>query len=132
MKFDDYVKSITEAVEEVPKITSGDLGAVEDDIQVALAESENKWLSKRLSDNAIYLFNNRHYINVTELRNEIAHLYASKGFTGSGFDKLTEEELIVYKTVKEIFVQLIAQSLGPQLSAKETAQSLFDREIFYA
>lgn len=132
MKFDDYVKSITEAVEEVPKITSGDLGAVEDDIQVALAESENKWLSKRLSDNAIYLFNNRHYINVTELRNEIAQLYASKGFTGSGFDKLTEEELIVYKTVKEIFVQLIAQSLGPQLSAKETAQSLFDREIFYA
>lgn len=132
MKFDDYVKSITEAVEEVPKITSGDLGAVEDDIQVALAESENKWLSKRLSDNAIYLFNNRHYINVTELRNEIAKLYASKGFTGSGFDKLTEEELIVYKTVKEIFVKLIAQSLGPQLSAKETAQSLFDREIFYA
>ena len=132
MKFDDYVKSITEAVEEMPKITSGDLGAVEDDIQVALAESENKWLSKRLSDNAIYLFNNRHYINVTELRNEIAQLYASKGFTGSGFDKLTEEELIVYKTVKEIFVQLIAQSLGPQLSAKETAQSLFDREIFYA
>lgn len=132
MKFDDYVKSITEAVEEVPKITSSDLGSVEDDIQVAMADSDNKWLSKRLSDNAIYLFNNRHYINVTELRNEIAHLYASKGFTGSGFDKLTEEELIVYKTVKEIFVQLIAQSLGPQLSAKETAQSLFDREIFYA
>jgi hypothetical protein len=132
VKFDDYVKSITEAVEEVPKITSSDLGSVEDDIQVAMADSDNKWLSKRLSDNAIYLFNNRHYINVTELRNEIAHLYASKGFTGSGFDKLTEEELIVYKTVKEIFVQLIAQSLGPQLSAKETAQSLFDREIFYA
>lgn len=132
MKFDDYVKSITEAVEEVPKITSSDLGSVEDDIQVAMADSDNKWLSKRLSDNAIYLFNNRHYINVTDLRNEIAHLYASKGFTGSGFDKLTEEELIVYKTVKEIFVQLIAQSLGPQLSAKETAQSLFDREIFYA
>lgn len=132
MKFDDYVKSITEAVEEVPKISSSDLGSVEDDIQVAMADSDNKWLSKRLSDNAIYLFNNRHYINVTDLRNEIAHLYASKGFTGSGFDKLTEEELIVYKTVKEIFVQLIAQSLGPQLSAKETAQSLFDREIFYA
>jgi hypothetical protein len=132
VKFDDYVKSITEAVEEVPKITSSDLGSVEDDIQVAMADSDNKWLSKRLSDNAIYLFNNRHYINVTELRNEIAQLYASKGFTGSGFDKLTEEELIVYKTVKEIFVQLIAQSLGPQLSAKETAQSLFDREIFYA
>lgn len=132
MKFYDYVKSITEAVEEVPKITSGDLGSVEEDIQAALAESDNKWLSKRLSDNAIYLFNNRHYINITSLRNEIAQLYASKGFTGSGFDKLTEEELIVYKTVKAIFVQLIAQSLGPELSPKETAQSLFDREIFYA
>jgi hypothetical protein len=132
MKFYDYIKSITEAVEEVPKITSGDLGAVEDDIQVALAESENRWIAKRLSDNAVYLFNNKHYINITNLRNEIAQLYATKGFTGSGFDRLTEEELCVYKTVKEIFVQLIAQSLGPELSPKETAQSLFDREIFYS
>ena len=95
-------------------------------------KSENRWIAKRLSDNAVYLFNNKHFINVTNLRNEIAQLYATKGFTGSGFDRLTEEELCVYKTVKEIFVQLIAQSLGPELSPKETAQSLFDREIFYA
>lgn len=133
MKLSDYIKALQESVEEVEfssaVSTNKDLSA---EIEDLVAKSDNKWIGKRLSDNSIYLFNNKHYINVTNLRNEIAQLYATKGFTGSGFDKLTEEELCVYKTVKEIFVQLISQSLGPELSPKETAQSLFDREIFYA
>ena len=133
MKLSDYIKALQESVEEVEfssaVSTNKDLSA---EIEDLISKSDNKWIGKRLSDNSIYLFNNKHYINITNLRNEIAQLYATKGFTGSGFDKLTEEELCVYKTVKEIFVQLIAQSLGPELSPKETAQSLFDREIFYA
>lgn len=133
MKLSDYVKSLQESVEEtLVSLTKSSDGNLQTEINSLIEKSENKWIGKRLSDNSIYLFNNKHYINITNLRNEIAQLYASKGFTGSGFDKLTEEELCVYKTVKEIFVQLIAQSLGPELSPKETAQSLFDREIFYA
>lgn len=133
MKLSDYIKALQESVEEVEfssaVSTNKDLSA---EIEELISKSNNKWIGKRLSDNSIYLFNNKHYINITNLRNEIAQLYATKGFTGSGFDKLTEDELCVYKTVKEIFVQLISQSLVPELSAKETAQSLFDREIFYA
>jgi hypothetical protein len=133
MKLSDYVKSLQESVEEtLVSLTKSSDGNLQTEINSLIEKSENKWIGKRLSDNSIYLFNNKHYINITNLRNEIAQLYASKGFTGSGFDKLTEEELCVYKTVKEIFVQLISQSLGPELSPKETAQSLFDREIFYA
>lgn len=133
MKLSDYVKSLQESVEETSvSLTKSSDGNLQTEIDELIEKSENRWIGKRLSDNSIYLFNNKHYINITNLRNEIAQLYATKGFTGSGFDRLTEEELIVYKTVKEIFVQLIAQSLGPELSPKETAQSLFDREIFYA
>lgn len=133
MKLSDYVKSLQESVEETNvSLTKSSDGNLQTEIDELIEKSENRWIGKRLSDNSIYLFNNKHYINITNLRNEIAQLYATKGFTGSGFDRLTEEELIVYKTVKEIFVQLIAQSLGPELSPKETAQSLFDREIFYA
>ena len=133
MKLSDYVKSLQESVEETSvSLTKSSDGNLQTEIDELIEKSENRWIGKRLSDNAIYLFNNKHYINITNLRNEIAQLYATKGFTGSGFDRLTEEELIVYKTVKEIFVKLIAQSLGPELSPKETAQSLFDREIFYA
>jgi hypothetical protein len=133
MKLSDYVRSLQESVEEYNvSLTNSIDGNLQTEIEGLIEKSENKWIGRRLSDNAIYLFNNRHYINITNLRNEIAQLYAAKGFTGSGFDKLTEEELCVYKTVKEIFVQLIAQSLGPELSPRETAQSLFDREIFYA
>ena len=133
MKLSDYVKSLQESVEEtLVSLTKSSDRNLQTEINSLIEKSKNKWIGKRLSDNSIYLFNNKHYINITNLRNEIAQLYASKGFTGSGFDKLTEEELCVYKTVKEIFVQLISQSLGPELSPKETAQSLFDREIFYA
>ena len=133
MKLSDYVKSLQESVEETSvSLTKSSDGNLQTEIDGLIDKSENKWIGRRLSDNSIYLFNNRHYINISNLRNEIAQLYATKGFTGSGFDKLTEEELCVYKTVKEIFVQLISQSLGPELSPRETAQSLFDREIFYA
>jgi len=133
MKFCDYVKALKESVEETSvSLTNSDGSDIIAEVNDLAQKSESRWIAKRLSDNAVYLFNNKHYINITNLRNEIAQLYAAKGFTGSGFDKLTEEELCVYKTVKEIFVQLIAQSLGPELSPKETAQSLFDREIFYA
>lgn len=133
MKLCDYVKALKESVEETSvSLTTSNSRDVSAEVNEMSQKSENRWIAKRLSDNAVYLFNNKHYINITNLRNEIAQLYASKGFTGSGFDKLTEEELCVYKTVKEIFVQLIAQSLGLELSPKETAQSLFDREIFYA
>ena len=133
MKLSDYVKSLQESVEETSvSLTNSSDGDLQTEIASLIEKSENKWIGRRLSDNSIYLFYNRHYINITNLRNEIAQLYATKGFTGSGFDKLTEEELCVYNTVKEIFVQLIAQSLGPELSPKETSQSLFDREIFYA
>lgn len=132
MKFCDYVKSLKESVEETDvSLSASKRSDTSAEVNELAQQSENRWIAKRLSDNAVYLFNNKHFINVTNLRNEIAQLYATKGFTGSGFDRLTEEELCVYKTVKEIFVQLISQSLGPELSSKETAQSLFDREIFY-
>ena len=133
MKFCDYVKALKESVEETDvSLSASKRSDTSAEVNELAQQSENRWIAKRLSDNAVYLFNNKHFINVTNLRNEIAQLYATNGFTGSGFDRLTEEELCVYKTVKEIFVQLIAQSLGPELSPKETAQSLFDREIFYA
>jgi hypothetical protein len=128
----DYVNSLKESVVETSVSLRPSVGDISSEISKLCEESINKWIAKRLSSYDIYLFNNRHYVNISKLRAEISQLYATKGFTGSGFDKLTEEELCLYKTVKEIFVQLESQSLGPELSPRDTAQSLFDREIFYA
>lgn len=128
----DYVNSLKESVVETSVSLRPSVVDMSSEITKLCEESINKWIAKRLSSYDIYLFNNRHYVNISKLRAEISQLYATKGFTGSGFDKLTEEELCLYKTVKEIFVQLESQSLGPELSPRDTAQSLFDREIFYA
>lgn len=128
----DYVNSLKESVVETSVSLRPSVGDISSEISKLCEESINKWIAKRLSSYDIYLFNNRNYVNISKLRAEISQLYATKGFTGSGFDKLTEEELCLYKTVKEIFVQLESQSLGPELSPRDTAQSLFDREIFYA
>ena len=128
----DYVNSLKESVVETSVSLRPSVGDISSEISKLCEESINKWIAKRLSSYDIYLFNNRNYVNISKLRAEISQLYATKGFTGSGFDKLTEEELCLYKTVKEIFIQLESQSLGPELSPRDTAQSLFDREIFYA
>lgn len=132
MKFSDYVNRIVEAVEEPTQTQVSTDANTKGEIAVGIAESKNRWISKVMSDNSVYLFYNEHCLNMTQLKAEMDMLYASKGFAGSGYDKLTVEELTNYRTVKDIFVKLIAQSLNHELSAKETAESLFDREIFYA
>lgn len=132
MKFSDYVSRIVETVEEPTQTQVSTDANTKGEIAVGIAESKNRWISKVMSDNSVYLFYNEHYLNMIQLKAEMDMLYASKGFAGSGYDKLTVEELTNYRTVKDIFVKLIAQSLGPELNAKETAESLFDREIFYA
>lgn len=132
MKFSDYVSRIVEAVEEPTQTQVSTDANTKGEIAVGIAESKNRWISKVMSDNSVYLFYNEHCLNMTKLKAEMDMLYASKGFAGSGYDKLTVEELTNYRTVKDIFVKLIAQSLNHELSAKETAESLFDREIFYA
>lgn len=132
MKFSDYVNRIVEAVEEPTQTQVSTDANTKGEIAVGIAESNNRWISKVMSDNSVYLFYNEHCLNMTQLKAEMDMLYASKGFAGSGYDKLTVEELTNYRTVKDIFVKLIAQSLNHELSAKETAESLFDREIFYA
>jgi hypothetical protein len=132
MKFSDYVSRIVEAVEEPTQTQVSTDANTKGEIAVGIAESKNRWISKVMSDNSVYLFYNEHCLNMTQLKAEMDMLYASKGFAGSGYDKLTVEELTNYRTVKDIFVKLIAQSLNHELSAKETAESLFDREIFYA
>ena len=132
MKFSDYVNRIVEAVEEPTQTQVSTDANTKGEIAVGIAESNNRWISKVMSDNSVYLFYNEHCLNMTQLKAEMDMLYASKGFAGSGYDKLTVEELTNYRTVKDIFVKLISQSLNHELSAKETAESLFDREIFYA
>jgi hypothetical protein len=132
MKFSDYVSRIVEAVEEPTQTQVSTDANTKGEIAVGIAESKNRWISKVMSDNSVYLFYNEHCLNMTQLKAEMDMLYSSKGFAGSGYDKLVVEELTNYRTVKDIFVKLIAQSLNHELSAKETAESLFDREIFYA
>lgn len=132
MKLSDYVNRIVESVEEPTAIQVSEQSDHQAEIAVGIAESKNRWISKILPDNSVYLFYNEHCLNMTQLKAEMDMLYASKGFAGSGYDKLVVEELTNYRTVKDIFVKLIAQSLNHELSAKETAESLFDREIFYA
>lgn len=132
MKLSDYVNRIVEAVEEPTQTQVSTDANTKGEIAVGIAESKNRWISKVMSDNSVYLFYNEHCLNMTQLKAEMDMLYASKGFAGSGYDKLVVEELTNYRTVKDIFVKIIAQSLNHELSAKETAESLFDREIFYA
>ena len=93
-------------------------------------ESAGKWLGKRMSDNSVYLFHDKKWLNLTNLKAEMDQLYASKGHSNEGYDRLIEDELMCYKTVKDIFLTLLTRSISDELDPKSAAAYIYDREIF--
>lgn len=129
MILSEYVKRLEESVTPMVTIADGTDTEIDDEISATAAVSNGKWICKRLRNNSVYLFNNGHWLNLTALKGEMDNYYSSKGYANTGYDKLTDSEMVNYKTVKEIFTDLISRSLGNELDPKETAESMFNREI---
>lgn len=133
MKLSDYVETHAKILQEDVKIEAltSSPGIVGDEIEEALKISDDKWRALKLSDNQLYLFRNGHYLCLTETIYEMNQLYLVKGYNESGYDKLSAEELIAYSSVRDILSELFSQAMSAKLDPKETAASIFDREIFY-
>lgn len=125
MKLTDWVAALKESVEPGVSLTR-----TSDDVKTIAEESAGKWLGKRMSDNSVYLFHDKKWLNLTSLKAEMDHLYASKGHSNEGYDRLVEDELMCYKTVKDIFLTLLTRSISDELDPKSAAAYIYDREIF--
>ena len=125
MKLTDWVAALKESVEPGVSMTSSS-----EDVKTIAEESAGKWLGKRMSDNSVYLFHDKKWLNLTSLKAEMDQLYASKGHSNEGYDRLVEDELMCYKTVKDIFLTLLTRSISDELDPKSAAAYIYDREIF--
>lgn len=88
-----------------------------------------KW-SAKIINNEKFLFFNNHYLNVTKLMNEIKKIYSENGYTNYGFSKLTESELVRYKTLRDVLMgEFLRTDFDNELDAAETAKIIFQNEM---
>ena len=88
----------------------------------------NKWCAKIIDDEKL-LFFNHHFLNITKLRDEIQSLYSKEGYEKYGFSKLSETELVRYKTLRDIIMgEFLRADETEELDPAEIAQIIFDNE----
>lgn len=85
------------------------------------------WNAKIIGDDKILFFNN-HYLNVTKLRAAIRKIYAENGYEHYGFSKLSETELVRYKTLRDILMNEFLGYDDDELDADAMAKIIFDNE----
>lgn len=89
----------------------------------------NVWTAKAIN-NQKYLFFNEKFINITKLKEEINKLYTEKGYTGYGFSKLDEGDLVRYTTVKNILInQFNSYTESDEIPAEKLATIFFMKEL---
>lgn len=87
------------------------------------------WTAREVSG-IKYLIYNKKKLNITKLKEEINNIYSKNGYTGYGFAKLSEPELVRYTKVKNIIIPLFAQSdVVTELEPATVAQKLYMNEI---
>lgn len=86
------------------------------------------WTAREINNNK-YLIYNQKYINITELKKQIDILYNNKGYTGYGFSKLSESELVRYTTVKDILMSFFKSVPENEIDAEAVANKLFINEL---
>lgn len=86
------------------------------------------WNAKIIGNDKILFFNNR-YLNITRLREEIQKIYSENGYAHYGFSKLSESELVRYKTLRDILLSEFLGHIDDELDPVATARIIFDNEV---
>lgn len=87
-----------------------------------------KWTAKIIDDEKLLFFNDR-FLNISKLKDEIEKLYTSQGYEHYGFAKLSETELVRYKTLRDIICgEFLRDYGGEELDPAAVAQIIFDNE----
>lgn len=85
------------------------------------------WNAKIIGDDKMLFFND-HYLNITKLRDEIQKIYSANGYEHYGFGKLSETELVRYKTLRDILMNEFLGNADDELDAAMMAKIIFDNE----
>lgn len=130
MDFKQYVKIMTEnsenATSQVIQNTTYNQDGL---IRERQKSNPNVWTCKIIDDEK-FLFYQGKSLNISELKKAITDYYTAKGFCNWGFSKLAEEDIVRYKTIKNILKEIFSKAIIAEIDPAEVAQILFDRERF--
>ena len=86
------------------------------------------WTARIIRDKK-YLFYNSKYIDVTKLVEEINRVYTEKGYTGYGFSKLDESDIVRYTRTKNVLMKCFSESITEELDPSHVADVMFANEM---
>lgn len=86
------------------------------------------WTAREISG-VKYLFFNNKFLNISELKNILQKIYTENGYSGYGFSKLSESELIRYTYVKNILIDFFITKESKEINPNDVADTLFKHEL---
>ena len=101
----------------------------EDTIEDVVYNTNPSVWTGRIVNNRKYLIYNGKYLDLTSLKEEITRLYDSKGYSGYGFAKLDEHDLIRYTKVKNILMRSFESELNDFIDPVSMAEIMFMNEF---
>ena len=75
-----------------------------------------------------YVFYGGRYADLTAAVDEISRLYSSKGYSGYGFAKLAEPDLVRYSAAKAVIMRCMGESVTEETDPAHIASCLFAAE----
>ncbi len=88
----------------------------------------SKWIAKDINGEKI-LFHNSKYLNMTSLKDALREVYKKNGYENYGFGRLSEEELIKYKTVRGIIAKEFTDVMQDEvIDSLHIAELIFKNE----
>lgn len=102
----------------------------EKDVYDYLSEiNSNVWTAKVVS-NIKYLFYNKHFLNISELKTKITDLYRTNGYENYGYSKLDESDLVRYTTIRDILsTEFNNPTANTELDTNIVAQTIWEHEL---
>lgn len=129
MTFKEYLcEEVDKTSDEMSKNTI--IRPVDKDMTVydVLAEANpNVWTARVIGDRK-YLFYNGKYVDITKTVEEIRNLYNQKGYSGYGFAKLDESEIVRYTKTKNVLMKCFSESITDEVDPSHVASAMFSSE----
>ena len=130
MKLNEYLEMLAEKVENISQSAVVEYPIRQDMPAELISKFQPEVWTCRKVNNEYYVFYQGHFLNVSQLKQELNNLYAQSGYLGKGLDKLDERALMTYATSKTIIKSVFKSAFTVEIDPKDTASYLFNTENF--
>ena len=122
-------EEVDKTTDEMSRNTIVRLADKDETVDDVLASANPAVWTARIIEDKKYLFYNSKYVDVTKLVEEINRVYTEKGYTGYGFSKLDESDIVRYTRTKNVLMKCFSESITEELDPSHVADVMFANEM---